>query len=130
MMATLFNFRMPGGIVVLLACCLFASTAHGMYDKSDSVLEITAKNFASLVEDSNVISVVEFYAPWCGHCKALAPAYKKVAEKLEVTPNPYNCRGYMDLKHLCCLKCILHPIYMSALKGWVHADTPAHMSFL
>ena len=36
-------------------------------------------NFDEIVLDQNKDVLVEFYAPWCGHCKSLAPTYEKVA---------------------------------------------------
>merc|ERR1711953_548994 len=41
-----------------------------------------AKNFDELVTKSKKDVLIEFYAPWCGHCKSLAPKYDELGEKM------------------------------------------------
>ncbi|KAH7034641.1 uncharacterized protein B0I36DRAFT_360145 [Microdochium trichocladiopsis] len=55
----------------------------GLYAKNSPVLQVTAKTYDQLIAKSNHTSIVEFYAPWCGHCKNLQPAYEKAAKHLE-----------------------------------------------
>lgn len=50
---------------------------------SDEVLHITEKNFKSEVLESPLPVLVDFWAPWCGPCLALAPTLEEIAlEKL------------------------------------------------
>jgi len=44
-----------------------------------AVVDLTSANFDKIVLDSNKHVLVEFFAPWCGHCKRLAPEYEIVA---------------------------------------------------
>lgn len=40
------------------------------------------KNFDEIVNNEDKDVLIEFYAPWCGHCKSLEPKYKELAEKV------------------------------------------------
>lgn len=72
-------------VVVLVAVLgVFFRRSTALYTSSGPVKLVTKKTFASEIVESDLPSVVEFFAPWCGHCKQLAPIYNKVAENLQV----------------------------------------------
>ena len=49
--------------------------------KPTAVLNLTPETFDGAVKDESVFALVEFFAPWCGHCKALEPKWDELAEK-------------------------------------------------
>lgn len=50
---------------------------------TDEVVVLDHSNFDELVMNSKDIWMVEFYAPWCGHCKALEPEWAIASGKLK-----------------------------------------------
>merc|ERR1711871_948761 len=66
-------------IVIAISVGLCLSSAEDA--APSSVLDLTMDNFVEVVTDSKKHVVVEFFAPWCGHCKEFAPIYEKIAEQ-------------------------------------------------
>jgi len=52
-----------------------------------AVTVLDPSNFDAIALDPSKDVLVEFYAPWCGHCKSLTPKYEKVALSFEGEDN-------------------------------------------
>ncbi|KAJ3865039.1 protein disulfide isomerase [Lentinula novae-zelandiae] len=64
---------------------------------SGSVLVLDESNFQSTIEEGPVF--VKFFAPWCGHCKKLAPTWKKLAQSMQhkLTVAEVDCESHKAL---------------------------------
>jgi len=50
--------------------------------QEDGVYNVVAKTFDEVVLDKSKDVLLLFYAPWCGHCKKLAPTYIEIAKEI------------------------------------------------
>ena len=64
-----------------------------------SVIELTSDRFTQEVLQSNTPVLIDFWAPWCGPCKMMAPVVEEVAGELsgKVKVGKVNVDDYGDL---------------------------------
>lgn len=97
---------------LILLAAMLCNSVLSLYKAGGPVVELTAENFKKTVlQDKDSMWMVEFYAPWCGHCKQLAPSYELAAKQLKGVVKlgavnmdehksvgaPYNIKGFPTL---------------------------------
>jgi protein disulfide-isomerase A1 len=104
---------MPRSLFFLLVAviALFLQCVQATDEAPSDVLELDGESFEKAIADNDLIAV-EFFSPWCGHCKSLAPEWEKAATamkgkvpvaKVDCTANQELCgaqgvQGYPTLK--------------------------------
>jgi len=68
----------------LSAALILLASTPARADEASDVVVLTKSSFKKAVDDEKPV-LVEFYAPWCGHCKALTPEYEKAATQLKAS---------------------------------------------
>lgn len=98
-----FSFLMP-----VMALFIMAATHHGhvttnIAGNKGEAVEFTDANFQSKVLSANKLTLVDFWAEWCGPCRAMGPVIENLSKeyqgkvnigKLDVDSNPNVTHRY------------------------------------
>ena len=71
----------------LLGATALVSASEPAADKESDVVSLTKDTFDDFIKSHDLV-LAEFFAPWCGHCKALAPKYEEAATELKAKNIP------------------------------------------
>ena len=85
-------------VVAIVAIISFGGNSKPINDDTESVaIHLTDANYHEIVDNSEGVALVDFWAAWCGPCVQLAPILEEVATeynvtlyKLNVDENPFT----------------------------------------
>ncbi|GJJ70199.1 hypothetical protein EMPS_02548 [Entomortierella parvispora] len=75
--------------------------ASATFVRASNVIELTKETFKGVVSPDQEIILVDFYTPWCGHCKNLEPEFEKAAEELKKSDIPLAKVDCTEQSELC-----------------------------
>ena len=77
-------------VIVALAACVHGqdqgapeAASESKYEIQDNVLILTSENAQDAIDQFPLI-IIKFFAPWCGHCKQLAPTWKDIGRTMSL----------------------------------------------
>lgn len=91
------SFQLQLSLASSLLVCIPPKTSRsnaqggGLYDSDKNVVDVTSGSFPASTDAA--VWLIEFYAPWCGHCRNLVPKWSKLAGALKGVVNvaAVNC---------------------------------------